>query len=218
MGQRGEGGWREQGKLDFQEVQLVTSAGAGGGGRSPGSISSKLSTLPIYYCHMSPDPTTSLSPVTHLSFVTLLPHLPHHLRTCLPEYPEWWWGWWGSVKECNPKTSSTLNGNVKCETANAKKFSANGDNNIHSTRRLQLINRKLTVIIINWPDIYWHHLLFHICEHLRSERPSRWGQPWVWVFRLVGGRWPECSTSSSVTKLSSQKHPPPPTTAYCPRT
>ena len=190
-----------------------------GGHQDPSPRNFPLSPSTTVICHLTPPRLCHLWPICHLWHFCNC-HICH-ISELVPQNiqrPELWWGWSGSVKECNPKTSSTLNGNVKCETANAKKFSANGNNNIHSMRRLQLINQKLTIVIINWPDIYWHHLLFHICEHLSSERPSCWGQPWVWVFRLVGGRWPECSTSSSVTKLSSQKHPPPPTTAYCPRT
>ena len=159
-----------------------------GGHQDPSPRNFPLSPSTTVICHLTPPRLCHLWPICHLWHFCNC-HICH-ISELVPQNiqrPELWWGWSGSVKECNPKTSSTLNGNVKCETANAKKFSANGNNNIHSMRRLQLINQKT------------HHYYYQLARYLLTPPSS--SHLWAleqWEAKLLrtamsvsvqGGRW-----------------------------
>ena len=135
------------GKLDFQEVQLVTS-GAAGVVREVTRIH-LLGTFHSGKSDPAPHPLLSYVTSPHVSVTSVMcdtfdvlhfRHICHMISKIVSENIQNSWSGRVLVKECNPKTSSTLSENVKCETANVKKFSANRGKNIASMRRLQLIN------------------------------------------------------------------------------
>ena len=69
------GGWGEAGKLDFQEVQLVGTAGEPGGDQDPSPRNFPLwpSKTKTVICHL-----TNPKPLSHMSYVSLVTLLMCH--------------------------------------------------------------------------------------------------------------------------------------------